>query len=432
MSLFKNTIILLVIIGFIELAYVGAYYYQTSGPLRATIQEHTQNLHLGTIPPVETIDLKNDAWVKVAHFETVMSQIGIATALVISILVAWFFLKRGMSRSLKDRAVALSGNKIIQNTLYLIFMSVLSFVIFMPMIFSGYAIGQMRGTDISVPSGVAWDVATTSLIDLIYLLLTFVPLYWIMEKFKARWWIMGATFVALFSLFTGFISPIVIDPLFTQLAPIQEGTLKDDIMALSAKAQVPVDRIYVNDASVETLESNATVYGIGPTKRVELDDTLLIFYSNPEIVFIVAHELGHYVHKDILFDMVFGTLETFVSFAILAFVLRFYVRRWGRKERVANESDIVLFPLIGLTFAIYGFAMSPIDSYISRTMESRADEYAIEITQNPEAGISGFKKLAYQSFVDPEPPQWLHVFFDSHPTFAERLNMLESAKNRGR
>ena len=291
----------------------------------------------------------------------------------------------------------------------------------MPQIVSGYLVGHMRGTDTTLPVDAIWSALTDPILSGLYVLALFIPLYWIIDRYKVRWWIVAAAFVSAFSVFMMFIGPVVIEPLYVQATPMEEGSLRTALVDMTQRAGVPIDRIYVNNISWQSLESNAGVSGMGWTKRIELDDTLIRFYSQPEIVFIVAHELGHYVNGDLITDSLIAAISTFVSFWLIAHMLRFWVRKYGRRDGIRGEGDIVLYPLIGFVFLVFGFATSPIICTISRAIESRADAYALTITKDPEAGVGGFKKLAYQSFVDPSPPAFLHFWFDTHPSLDERI-----------
>lgn len=159
-----------------------------------------------------------------------------------------------------------------------------------------------------------------------------------------------------------------------------------------------------------------------------IDDTMLKFYTPEETRFIVAHELGHAYHQHLWRDMAYLTIITFLTYAILAIMLSIVLKKFGRTLRASRVNDIVLYPLMMTLLSFISLAMSPVLSDVSRTYEHQSDVFAIELTGDPQAGIDGFKKLAYQSFIDPDPSPILQWWFGTHPTMKERIEFLESRK----
>ena len=424
MKAFKGLLLLFLISCAIEAVFVGLYQYEAHCPLKSMIDEHTLQLQSGTIPDASQIDIRNAPWAKVAHFEDVFGELHLLVDPLFALVVVWFFMCRGISISMRDFANRVVSGRHGKRVLYLC-LSVLSYAfIFLPQTVSGYLVGHLRGTDTTIPSDAIYTAFTNPVMTVIYTLALFIPLYWIIDRYKKKWWVVAAVFVTVFSVAMAFIDPVVIEPLYVQATPLADGALKTALVGMTQRAGVPIERIYVNDISWQSLESNAGVTGVGWTKRIELDDTLINFYSQPEIVFIVAHELGHYVHGDLIWDTLISAVFTFISFWLIALMLRFWIKTRGRKDGIRDESDIALYPLIGFVFLVFGFATSPISCTISRSIEARADAYALELTNDPVSGIGGFKKLAYQSFVDPSPPAFLHFWFDTHPSLEERIAAL--------
>jgi len=195
---------------------------------------------------------------------------------------------------------------------------------------------------------------------------------------------------------------------------------------VAKKADVPLERVYVSNTFGATLESNAMVVGLGKTKRVILDDTLLKFYTPDEISTIVAHELGHYVFGHMVRTIVIMTLITLLTFWLLAVILQFLIRRYGRHIKARQVNDIVLYPLIGTLLGFISLILAPIPSYVNRTFEMQADRYSIELTHKPEATLTSLTKLTYQSFMDPAPPPILQWWLGTHPTQQERIEYAKS------
>lgn len=413
----------------LELGFGGYYYLQATGPLAPIIAEHTASLDAAQIPPASEINLDTDPWTKVAHFETSLGQVQFIVDTAFSLAVAWILIIGGMSAAIFRYARSLAHTTHVVRGLYIIIISAIYTVINIPLSISGYVTGLLRGTAFSTPDVVIFGVITDFFVASVFALLSFIPFYWITDRFPRLWWLMAGAFFSVFAVFTAYISPLVLDPLYTSSVPMPEGDMRTRIEALAHKAGVDVaDRIYLAEVSPYTHDTNAYVSGLFSTKRITLDDTLLQFYSPEEIEFIVAHELGHTYHNHIWKDMGYLALFTIITYGILAATLQFILKRFSRELGARRANDIVLYPLLMTLISFITLALAPIQSDLSRRSEHESDVFAVAVTQNPQAGIDGFKKLSYQSFVDPDPSPLLQWMFGTHPTFKERIEYLESQK----
>ena len=401
-----------------------AYYWQVSGPLKEPIAKHATALRSDAIPPANAIDIYHDDWTRVTHFETTAAEIMFVVGTLFELLVAWVLIAGGVSRAIVTWLEKWVPNVHPVRALYLVIFTLLATIVNIPGDVTGYLIGILDGTSSSTLLLFTYDYAVGFGLTLVGVVLVYVVFYWIMDYFPRRWWVVIAAFMSLLTVNAVFFGPVFFDPLFNTYAPLTDTTLRQEIIALADKAGVPTDRIYVEDTSTRTLESNASVRGLWGTERIVLNDNMLKHYTNREILFVVGHELGHYVHRDFVGGLISGVIEIFLSYLILAFVLRSLVRRFGRKIGVQRENSIVLFPLIGVVLAMFSLAASPINSAVSRIYEHNADAYALQITHDPSAGTDGFKKSAYETFTDPNPPAVLQFWFGDHPTIKERIDFL--------
>jgi STE24 endopeptidase len=226
---------------------------------------------------------------------------------------------------------------------------------------------------------------------------------------------------AVLAMVGSFVYPVVVEPLFNHFTPMQAGPLRSDILALAKTEHVHVDDVLVADASRRTTTLNAYVSGFGSTRRVVVYDTLLTGLPPAEIEMIVAHELGHAKHDDVLTGTVLGALGSTFGIGLLGLVLG--RRRLLDRVQVTGLGDPRVIALLLALTAVGSLAASPVQSTISRAIEARADLTALQATNDPETFIEMQKQLALRSLADPTPPAWSQLWFGSHPTSLQRIGM---------
>jgi STE24 endopeptidase len=235
-----------------------------------------------------------------------------------------------------------------------------------------------------------------------------------MRRFGRHWWAPAAAVIVAFGAVMTYASPIVLDPLFNRFRPLPAGELRSDVLELARRAGVDVGEVYEMDASRRTTAANAYVAGLGHTKRVVIYDTLLEEFSPEEVRLVVAHELGH-VHYD---DVPRGLLYL----AIVAPFGMFAVARLS--ERMAPRGSLgtaAAIPATVLAISIMQPAVTFVSNQLSRDVEARADRYAMELTDEPEALIGFQRRVAIQNVSDPDPPSWATFLLATHPPVLERI-----------
>jgi STE24 endopeptidase len=241
------------------------------------------------------------------------------------------------------------------------------------------------------------------------------------RKAPRTWPLWAALAAAALAMLGSFIYPVVVEPLFNDFTPMKAGPLRSDIFALAKKEHVHIDDVLVADASRRTTTLNAYVSGFGSTRRVVVYDTLLSGLPQAQTEMIVAHELGHAKHDDVLTGTILGALGSAFGIGLLGLV--FTRVRLLRRVEVTGLGDPRAVPLV-LALAVVGslFA-SPVQNTISRAIEARADRTALEATGDPDTFIAMQKQLALRSLSDPTPPAWSQFWFGSHPTTLQRIGM---------
>jgi STE24 endopeptidase len=223
------------------------------------------------------------------------------------------------------------------------------------------------------------------------------------------WPLAAALAGAALVLLLGFVAPVVLEPIFSRFERLRDEELQRVLRALADRAGAPVRDVLVADASRRTRKLNAYVSGFGHTRRVVVFDTLVGSADRDEVAAVVAHELGHRRERHVLKFTLIGM----VGIAAGIFVL------WvALGERVADPRQV---PLILLVSFVLELATLPAFAAISRRWERVADRFALELTGDPAAVESSFRKLAAGNVSDLDPPRLLHRLTATHPTLPERI-----------
>lgn len=233
------------------------------------------------------------------------------------------------------------------------------------------------------------------------------------------WWAWAAAGAAVLVVLLTFIFPVLVEPVFNKFTPMADGPLRTRIMTMAATDGVPVRDVLVADASRRTRAVNAYVSGLGPTRRVVVYDTLLEEAPDDEVVGVVAHELGHAKRNDVLTGTLIG------AFGTAAMVVALYLLgSWTPLLKRAGVDSLTDPRAIGLLLAlaaIVGIIGAPAQAYVSRSIEARADEHALDVTADPQTFEEMQKRLALVNLSDPDPPAIEQFLFGSHPTSVERI-----------
>src|SRR5687767_15130505 len=274
--------------------------------------------------------------------------------------------------------------------------------------FKDWVVDQIKGLAVGAPIGLL-------LLELLYLALRVTG---------DLWWLWAAGGMLIFTVLLSNLAPILIMPLFNKYVPLgdEHKELVERLLALAKRANTKVRGVFKFDMSKRTKSANAALTGIGNTRRIVLGDTLINEFSIDEIETVLAHELGHHVHRDIPFLIAFGTLSATLSLYLASLVLNGAIRYFG----FTGPADIAAFPALGLIFGAYGLITMPIDNAISRWREKLADDYALQSTGKNEAFTCVCTRLANQDLGKIDPEKWVVFMFSSHHPLGERI---EKARN---
>lgn len=209
--------------------------------------------------------------------------------------------------------------------------------------------------------------------------------------------------------------------IFNKLSPLPDGELKEEIRTLAEKTGYGVKKISVIDASKRSARLNAFFSGFGRFKHIVLYDTLLEKCDTDEIVSVLAHEIGHAKHKDVLRNFFISMVQVSAALAVLSFFLA--------SDSMARAFG---FPGVHLGFAmiLFGILMEPFGvllgiplSALSRRAEYRADRFAAEVS-DPEAMVGALKVLARENFANLTPHPLVVKMTYSHPPISQRISAI--------
>jgi STE24 endopeptidase len=259
------------------------------------------------------------------------------------------------------------------------------------------------------------------------LVLTVIPLTGLVLAAAWRppgWPLVAALAAVLLVVVLGLLAPVLIEPLFNRFTPMEPGPLRTRLLELAAAMGVPVGDVLVADASRRTTRVNAYVSGLGRTRRVVVYDTLLaVAAGSPggadEVAVVVAHELAHVRHRDVLW----GTLaaSALAAGAVLVAVGLFDLEAVRRLLGVEGLGDPLAVPGLLLAGAVGGLLTAPLASAVSRWAEARADWVSLEVTRDPDTAVAVERRLALENRADLRPNRFLVAMFASHPVTMARI-----------
>jgi STE24 endopeptidase len=295
------------------------------------------------------------------------------------------------------------------------------------------AVGHHRAVDVglSTQSWLPWlgDVGKSSAIDAVFAAAGGALAMVLVRRFRRNWWAPAAAVIVVFGVVTIWLFPVVIDPIFNKFEPLRPGPTRSDVLELADEAGVDVGEVYRVDASRRTTAANAYVGGLGKTKRVVLYDNLISSFPRDQLRLVVAHELGHQKHNDLVRGLIwFALVAPAGTFLAQALAERF-ARREGLADRARRPGPVVL-PAIALAIAIVSFGFGAASNVLSRQVEARADAFSLRLTEDPAAFVQLERRLALRNVSDPAPPALTQILFGTHPTTAQRIGIGEAFKNR--
>ena len=352
---------------------------------------------------------------------TVLWAVGILWGLLLPALALF----TGLSARIRDLSRRMGRNWFFTIALYGIILTALAWLVGLPLAWyadfvrehayglSNQTFGKWLGDSLK---GLALSLVGIPLV-------LWMP-YLLLRRSPRRWWLWtGLGAIPLLVLLI-FVSPIWIDPLFNRFGPMQDERLEARILALAQRAGIEGGRVYEVEKSVDTDAVNAYVTGFGGTKRIVLWDTILRKLDERELLFVMGHEMGHYVLRHVILNLVLAGALVLLSLYAVHRLSGWFIARWKHRFGFDRLDDVASYPLLVLIVSLVSLVVTPVPLAFSRWAEHEADRFGLELTRDNRAAATAFAKLQQENLAVPYHGTLYKLWHDSHPPLGERIEFI--------
>jgi STE24 endopeptidase len=362
---------------------------------------------------------------KAKRYARIQRRLGLGGWILDAVLLV-LLLASGWTMRLRDVAYGVSGERAVALLVYLAMVAAIFEVIGLPLEFySGYLVEKRFGLSRMTLGGWVKDWLKGLGIGAVLGAGIGELFYWALERHPATWWLWVAGALILFAVLLAQLAPVLLFPIFFKFRPIEDEELVARLRGVAERAGARVSKVLEWKLGEKTSKANAALTGWGATRRVLLADTLLEHHTPEEIETIVAHELGHHVHRDIPVAIVVESAMTLVSLWAVNQALVWATPRMGFR----GLADFANLPLVMIVVSAVSLVALPLVNGYSRWRERRADRFALRLTHNPKAFISAMRKLAEQNLAESQPNRVVEFLFHGHPSIAKRIAAAEQAQS---
>jgi STE24 endopeptidase len=254
-------------------------------------------------------------------------------------------------------------------------------------------------------------------------LVLWIP-YLLLRRSPRRWWLYTGLAVIPFIVVTILVEPIWIAPLFNRFEPMRDKALEARILSMADRAGIEGSRVFEVNKSVDTNTLNAYVTGVFHTKRIVLWDTIIRRMTPSELMFVMGHEMGHYVLWHTWYLIAFSSLLMLASLYAAYRTAGFILDRWGVRFGFTTLADIASLPLLLLLVSAFSLIATPLSLAFSRHIEHEADRFGLEITQASHSAGTAFVKLQEDALGNPRPGLLYKLWREGHPPLGERIDFV--------
>ena len=335
-------------------------------------------------------------------------------SLMLSLVFLTLFTVTGASSALRD---ALGGNALLPTLAFILAFQLLIALLEFPLeVYFGYQQGKRFGLLKQDFTGWLMDQLKGLAVGAIISSVLFLGLYTIFRSFPDLWFPLALGLIAALFGAMLFLAP-KLARLNYKSSPINDTDLETRIRNVFSKAGVRLSKVSKLEVSAKTKGMNAMLSPDGIGTEVIITDTLLEKIDPAGVEVVLAHELGHKVHRDVPVLVVMSAAQIMVVIAVAQWLFTGAGTQFG----LQGAGDIATLPLLMLSFTLIGQLASLLINAYKRRMEYRADRYALEITQNKPAFEAAFRVLASENLTDPDPPRWVEIWLHDHPSIDKRL-----------
>lgn len=366
---------------------------------------------------------------KAKAFEKRVIPYIIVNGFVVPILLAYFFLSTGTAGIVRDFANS-AGPWFVAAPIFGVILAALLALVELPGEIVMYYIKRKFKLVHQKLPGRLFDYLKGTMLSVVFAATAILGLYHLILSSPTLWWLYAGLAFFVFTLVIEYLFPKVVTPLFYKTVPYKDARQRKRLLQMLKRAGVPeVKNVLVAKESKKSKIANAFFTGLGNTKQMVLFDNLINNFTSDEVETVVAHELGHYVNKDVLR----GALVAFIPAIPTFYIADFALRTFGPGFGIAGVADIAGVALIYLVFLVVGLFVGPFFLAYSRRMEAQADMFALNVARKPLAQASTERRLSDIDLADESPPRILELLFWTHPAPERRVKMaVDWAKKRGK
>ncbi|HEX3774470.1 MAG TPA: M48 family metallopeptidase [Polyangiaceae bacterium] len=377
-----------------------------------------------SVPAVLAREIDAERLARISAYTAARSRLGLLRSALSTLVLGAFLFAGGLG--LYDGWIAsIAHSFIAQGVVFLLGLALAGSLLSIPFqLYSDFRLEARYGFNRQT-AGLWWsDWLKSTLLSLLLLAALSAGALWLVKAAPHSWWIWVSALVIAVSLLLTVLSPYLIEPLFYRMEPLDAAHLRDGIRAMTERAGVHVGRVLKMDASRRSSHSNAYFTGFGRQKRVVLFDTLLNQMSEPQILAVLAHELGHWKKHHVLVRML-----ALQALLVLAAFLFFWVSPSALVPALVGL-EAASFParifILAVAASTLLFPLTPLFSAWSRRDEREADRFAVELHGAPSDLADALAKLGSENLSNLHPHPLYAAFYYSHPPLAERVGSLRA------
>ena len=342
---------------------------------------------------------------------------------LLGLLVPALFLFTGLSARIRDLAHRVGRNWFFTIAIYFVLFSLATWLLTLPWAYyTEFAREHAYGLSNQTLGKWASDTVKGLLVGLVVgVVFIWVP-FLLLKKSPRRWWLYTSIAAVPFIVLMLLVAPIWIAPLFNDFGPMKDKGLEKDILALADRAGIEGGRVFEVNKSVDTKAVNAYVSGFGETKRIVLWDTIVAKLDRRELLFVMGHEMGHYVLGHIPKTIAFVSLVILLTLYVAHRTAGWFLSRFRARIGFHSLADVAALPLLLLLTNAFGLVVAPSLMAFSRYQEHQSDRFGLEITRDNHAAATAFVKLQVENLGNPRPGLLYKLWRSSHPPVGERID----------
>lgn len=376
-----------------------------------------------TIPPEFESITDENLMKKVQEYETDKTRFSFVSSIFSNVITVIFFFG-GLLDIYNSKVASLNLSFILSGWLFFILLSYGSQFLSIPFsLYSTFKIENKYSFNTMTPKLWVSDFIKSLIISTIMMSVVILAGLYIIQWSKNYWWFWTWSFLLVFSIFTMYISPYVIEPLFNKFTPVDDESLREKIIKLTEKVGIHASRILKIDASKRSKHTNAYFTGIGKTKRIVLYDTLLESMNHDEIIYVLAHEIGHWKKKHLL-----KTMAAFEAFSLISLYISYRLIQSDFLSKlfdISTDTIFAKFIILAFLAGIISLPLQPLINSFTRRHEKEADRTSYKLTENKEDMVSALVKLSKENLSNLYPHPLYVILHYSHPPVLERIRYIK-------